>query len=357
MPAPPDSAASWRRYLKTLLAVGLGAGGLIYAFLLVVDGYDTVWFAPGFDREPVTSNQRFSFPALARKAKFDSAIIGTSTARLLRPEALDPLLGARFVNLAMNDATAWEEAEIFQVFRRHHSNPKAVILGLDRVWCEAGADFRRLTPRPFPDWMYDDDKWNDLLHLFNLPALEETGRQAAYLLGWRRAKYGKDGFTAFLPPQSAYDLARARFHIYGPGGPAPVIAATPPAVLTEAEARAINFPMHGLMNGIMRNLPAGTVKILLVLPYHVFHQPRPGSRDWAEWGECKRRIAALAATLSNAHVLDFMIDSDLTRRDENYWDPLHYNEAVAQVLTQAIGDAVAFRPDRQGLYRHIGPSR
>ncbi len=357
-PAHSQAVPAWRRFLKVLAATVLSAGLSLYSLLLVVDGYDTVWFAPAFDREPVTSNQRFSFPALARKARFDSAIIGTSTARLLQPRALDALFGARFVNLAMNDATAWEEAQIFAVFRRHHPNPRAVILGIDAVWCAPGDDYRKLTPRPFPAWMYDDDRWNDLLHLFNLPALEETGRQAAYLTGLRKPKYGKDGYTTFLPPDSEYDLVRARANIYSADGghptrPDPVV---PPVVLSEAEARAINFPMHGLLKDMLDALPPATLKILPVMPYHLRHQPQPGSRRAAEWVECKRRIAAMIALQRNAHIVDFMIASDITGRDENYWDPLHYTQAVAAVLTQAIGDAVLEHRDGQGLYRYFGPS-
>lgn len=351
-------AASWRRFLKVLASTALGAGLALYALVLVVDGYDTVWFAPRFDREPVTSNQRFSFPALARKEKFDSAIIGTSTARLLQPQQLNPLFNARFVNLSMNDATAWEEAQVFAVFRRHHPDPRAVVFGIDAVWCTPGEDYRRLTPRPFPEWMYDANPWNDLLHLFNLPALEETGRQAAYLAGLRKPKYGKDGYTTFLPPDSDYDPARARQLIYGVDGGVPMRQAPqiPPVVFSEAEARAVKFPMHGLLDDMLGGLPAVTLKILAIMPYHHRHQPQPGSRRAAEWAECKRRLVATAAKTPNAHIVDFMIESEITRRDENYWDPLHYTQAVAALITQSLVDAVRERRDRQGFYRYFGPS-
>ena len=349
--------AGWTRYLKIAAATALSAGLSLYALLLVVDGYDTVWFSPNFDREPVTSNQRFSFPALARKQKFDSVIVGTSTARLLQPRLLDPLFGARFVNLSMNDATAWEEAQIFKVFRRHHPDPRAAILGIDVVWCEEGSGYRKLTPRPFPAWMYDTNRWNDLLHLFNRPALEETGRQLAYLTGLRKAKYGKDGYTDFLPPDSAYDLARAQLRIYGLSGPKPVQPVTPPVVLSPGAAAQLNFPTHELLREMLDGLPPATLKILLVMPYHIHNQPASGSRAAAVWTECKRRLAAMAAGAQNAHVVDFMIESGITTRDANYWDQLHYTQAVAVQLTQALAQAVSQRQNQPGLYRYLGPSR
>jgi hypothetical protein len=350
-----DLDPHWPRFLKALLAMGLGAGLALTAFLLAVDGYDTVPFSPRFDREPVTSNQRFAFPALARKEKFDSAIIGTSTTRLFRPRQLDPLFGARFVNLSMNDATAWEQARIFSVFQRAHPRPRAVIIGIDAVWCAVGDDFRKLTPRPFPAWMYDDDPWNDLANLFNLPALQETGRQFAYLTGLRKPKYGKDGYTNFLPPDQAYDLKRAQLRIYGPGGPAPPSGPVNEPV-SDAEARSWRFAMHPLMQGMLASLPRETVKLLAVVPYHIHNQPPPGSRAARQWQECKARLAVMAGAAGNGHVVDFMIESPLTTRDANYWDPLHFTTAISDVLAAAMAEATREKRDRPGLFRYLGPS-
>ena len=95
----------WRRYWVLALGAAGGLAVVLYALVLVVDPFDSVWFSPPFDREPVSQNQRYSYPALARKARFDSAVFGTSSTRLLKPEALDAALGASFVNLSMNAAT------------------------------------------------------------------------------------------------------------------------------------------------------------------------------------------------------------------------------------------------------------
>lgn len=348
-------ADPWSRFLRALAVTALGLGAALLAFLYIVDGYDTVFFAPRFDREPVTSNQRFAFPALARKEKFDSAIIGTSTTRLLRPAELDPLFDARFVNLSMNDATAWEQAQLFGVFQRHHPRPKAVIFGIDVVWCEVGDDFRRLTPRPFPEWMYDEDRWNDLVNLFNLPALEETGRQFAYLTGLRKPKYGKDGYTNFLPPDAQYDPARAVLRLYGPGGKVP-----PPApqqeTVSDAEVAAWRYPMHPLMEAMLKSLPPETLKVLAVVPYHIHNQPAPGSRAARRWDECKRRLAAMAGAAGNGHLVDFMIESPLTTTDSNYWDVLHFRTGLTSILSRALAEAVKEKRDKPGLYRYLGRS-
>ncbi|MFQ5956125.1 MAG: hypothetical protein ACE5JZ_13755, partial [Kiloniellales bacterium] len=340
---------SWRGFWATSIGTAIGLAAVLYALLLIVDPYDTVFFSPPFDREPVTTNQRFSFPALARKQRFDSAVIGTSTTRLLEPARFSAALGGSFVNLSLNSGTAWEQAQLFDVFVRRHKRPRTVIFGLDVEWCEAAETYQKYTPRPFPPWMYDDDPWNDLLHLFNLPALEEMARQFAYLTGLRAPKYGKDGYTNFLPPPEIYDLETARRHLYGglePRVKAPVGEPVDPA----PEARAAwPFATHPLMVEMLRALPDETVKVLMFVPYHHFHQPAPGSLLDAQWTECKRRLTDLAARFENTHVLDFMIHSEITLRDQNYWDPLHYDTVIATRLASLIAEAVKTRRGADGL--------
>ena len=345
----------WRGFWATTIGTAVGLGATIYALLLVIDPYDTIFFAPPFDRAPVTTNQRFSFPALARRQRFDSAVIGTSSTRLLDPGRLNEVLGGSFVNLSMNSGTAYEQLQIFKVFVRHHPRARTIIFGLDIEWCEVVETYEKFTPRPFPPWMYDDDPWNDLAHLFNLPALEEMGRQFAYLTGLRAQKYGKDGFTDFLPPIEAYELERARRHLYDgqtPHRKAPVAEPIDPAPEVRA---AWPFATHPLMAEMLRALPDETVKVLMFVPYHHFHQPAPGSRQDAYWAECKRRLTKLAAGFANTHVLDFMIHSEITLRDRNYWDPLHFDRNIASQLIALIARAVETRRGGDGRYRYLTP--
>src|SRR5262249_5104053 len=150
------------------------AAGIVYAFVVLVDPFDIMPLSPPADRVPVSGNARFSFPALARSQTFDSAIFGTSTSPLLRPVVLNAALEARFANLAMNDSTAYEQSRLMSVFARAHPAAKAVIVGLDVRWCVTGATYQKLTPRPFPEWMYDDDLWRGYAEMFNLYAVQEA---------------------------------------------------------------------------------------------------------------------------------------------------------------------------------------
>ncbi|MGR8920175.1 MAG: hypothetical protein ACU85V_11175, partial [Gammaproteobacteria bacterium] len=89
------SDTDFRAYLRFLLGTAFAFALAVAAFILVLDPYQTVSFSPPLARAPVSQNQRFAYPAIARNPAFDGLIIGTSTARLLDPERVGEPLGAR----------------------------------------------------------------------------------------------------------------------------------------------------------------------------------------------------------------------------------------------------------------------
>ena len=340
---------NWRSFIQTLVAVATLGAAALYAGIAMIDPYDTIRYAPPLERAPTAANQRFAFPALARKVAFDSAIIGTSTTRLLRPRDLDPLFGARFVNLSMNSATAWEQSQILAVFLRDKARIDTVIFGVDVVWCATGDTFEKLTPRPFPDWMYDANPWNDLVHLFNFPTLQEAGRQLAHLTGIRRSRNGIDGYTNFLPDPAEYDLARARQHLYGTSEPRPRPAGDPAEIARLAAAGGWKFPTHDLFEEMLAGIAPSTRIIVVFVPYHIASQGDGSDADAARWLACKQAIGRVVGRHPNAIALDFMIPSAITRRDENYWDPLHYTLDVATEVARLIAEGARTgqsEPDR-----------
>ena len=311
----------------------------VYAFIVVVDPFDSLPLAPSFERAPPSVDQRYSFPALARKPHFDSAVIGTSTSRMLRPDCLDGAFGARFVNLAINGGTRWELAQLLEVFLRHHPRPRVVILGLDDRWL--GEDETRPGPSPdfaFPPWLYDEDRWNDLLHVFDRWTLDQARRQFMQLLGWRRSGHDPDGYRGFERDFGAYDAARAAMRIYEerPRSWQPV---TPPLELTQAERAAIYFPAHVELAALLGAIPAQTLKVGYFPPSHAAWLGPEGGRADAVRALAKARVAELFAQTPNARLVDFMIRSDLTRGDHNFWDPYHIVDAAADRVCSALSEA------------------
>ncbi len=301
--------------------------GLLYGFVAVVDPWDTLPLSPPLKRVPISSNARFSFPALARSPRFDSVVLGTSTLRLLQPVQLDPVLGTRFANLAMNSATPWEQMQMLGVFARAHPAPKAVVIGIDMAWCGASND--RLTPRPFPEYMYRANLWPAYREMLTPYAVQEAANQFAVMTGLKRRRYGMDGYTSFVPDERAYDSARVDA-AFGRWPPVDATPATP--------GGAHPLPALDLLGPALATLPQSTRVTLVFPPIHESQHGAPGTVTAARWAACKAAAAAIAAT-RGAAVLDFLFASPITTDRAHYWDPLHFREGVAARVAAVLGGA------------------
>ncbi len=66
-------------------------------------------------------------------------------------------------------------------------------------------------------------------------------------------------------------------------------------------------------------------------------------------------LGVRAGAAENAPVLDFMIRSEITGRDENYWDGLRYSRGVAARVGELIAAGAAQRKGRQSLFDYLTP--
>lgn len=334
------SPGSWRGFFWRVVLAAMSPVAVVFLFVATIDPWDGLPLSPPLPRLPVTASSRHAFPMLARSPRFDSAVIGTSTARLLRPEVLDRLLGARFVNLSIDAATAYEETRLLDAFVQGHAQPRFVLLGLDHDWCDPRPEQRYHPAYAFPEWLYEPTRWAGYARIFNTYAVQEAGSQLWAILGLKPARHGLDGYNDMGVREADYDLARARANIARDG-----------VALTPREAEGFVFTSHEHLRRALAAMPEATRKVLFFVPYTLAYQGAEGSLTRAYWAACKDRVAEMAEATPNAVVVDFMIPSPITRDESNYYDGMHYRPAVADRLAAALAAAIAGEEAEDGEYR------
>ncbi|MGU3417623.1 hypothetical protein [Methylobacterium sp. D54C] len=329
--------AGWAGFARSFLVSAACMGLALIGFVAAVDPYG-LRAAPGHPPGPIMdANQRLSYPQIARGGPFDAAVFGTSTARLLDPQALDAAFGVRFANLAVNAATPDEQGRLAALFLARRPI-RAVLFGLDAPWCAADPPAR--TAHAFPDWLYADRVPGDVLRQVSLRSVTTAVRAGLADLGLTRARIRGDGYAVFTPPEARYDLARAQAHIRA-------------GRVDSAAADAPELPMPALdrLDDLLGRVPAQALKIVAFMPVHAGAQGSPGSAAGRREEACKARAAAIGKR-RGAVVVDFRRISPLTTRDANYWDALHYRLPVAARVISDLARAVATgRDDPDGIYR------
>ena len=166
----------WKRFFRILFISCSSLFIAGYLFILIVDPYGMLPLQFDFDRSPAGGDRRYWLPHMAKNSQFDSAIIGSSTIRLLNPDDLNPLFNSRFVNLGIEGASLFEQEAIFDVYLRYHPRPKIIIFGADLAYFDPEHFGVVTKAMNFPEWMYDENPFNDLLP-YNWRTIQITIRQ------------------------------------------------------------------------------------------------------------------------------------------------------------------------------------
>ena len=216
----------------------------------------------------------------------------------------------------MNAATPFEQYQILNLFLKHQKNPKTILIGFDIAWCEQKKDYQFYRDGVFPQGLYDDNPYNDFLYMFNSKALEESARELEYLLGKRSESYSFNGYKDFTPPMYKFDLDKVQEKLY------------PKESKIKDVVEAGYYPNDILIKQIVNAVPNKTLKIFFFPPYHVSAQ--------SSMKECKAHLLNLLPKDNEIRIIDFMILSNMTENDRNYWDATHYNINVASQLSQLL---------------------
>lgn len=315
---------NWRKFFLHLLGVFGGGSALLFLVLVLADPWGTLPFPSPLPRTPADHSQRWAYPELARSPKFDAAIIGNSTSRLFNPADLDPAVGATFANLAMVHSFAYEQMQLLDVFLRAHPKPRALMVGLDRLWCERGDDLEHFGYGPLPDWLYRDDALGALANLFNMHAIETAWRSAASILSGPARPFGANG----------YQLLDVDFHKFDPVLAKALIAENlaepwlPPA---NPDPATWHYVALDWLRARVDTLPPSTRLLLVFVPRHHLY-PAPDTVGAAMMQGCKDRVVALAKTRPNTAVYDLSLPGPLTSDESRWWDAVHMRpEPMAQL--------------------------
>jgi hypothetical protein len=315
----------WRRLLWRYAASTLVIGAALAAGLLALDPYDTGRFSVLPAHGVANFGQRLAFASVARRPDIDTAIVGNSTSQLIDPARLTGLTGHKTVSLAVPGTGPVEQLVLADYFRRHHqgSADLAIVFGLDQSWCSTA---RPITPsHPFPFWLYSADRFHYVVNMMRYKTIEAAARRLKLLVGLERPAradgyHDYDSGKVWHAPESAESPASG-------ASPAPVSA-------------SVAFTAVPMLGRFLARLDPGARIVLLIPPRYIGAIPAPGTAAAAELDACKDAYRRLAETRRNTWMLDFLVDSRFTRREDDFWDTIHYRGAVARAIEDRLADVL-----------------
>jgi hypothetical protein len=286
------------------------------------------------------TNRRYLVPAIVRGHRHDSYIVGTSSVHSLDPKRFEAVLGGSFANLSLFASTPHEQRQVLRLVARERPDARTIVWGLDFGWCRVKPPERYTDLSEFPEWLYDKSRWNDLSHALNWSNVDLARRKLMQVFRDGGDRLRADGFLNMMPPDAAYTPVRLRAHLSSMGFPPATnpMRASAPTVTGSPEAGAL-LPGVAILEDIVAGIPPSARLVLVLMPPHANLLPEPGSRDEQVLEDCKAAISAVARQ-RGAWLLDAMWRNAWTVEDNNFWDPQHFRDHVAEELIAGIGAAV-----------------
>jgi hypothetical protein len=358
--APSAGNPVWRRFALLFLGVFATVVGIAYAFIILVDPYDSGRFvsfglrssydgatngmadvtggipASGTGSSSAAfgdtdTSQRTSNVALGRAPQFNAAIFGNSHGQLLSPERLSSATGLAFVQLTVPGSNVREQLAVMHWFVAHHADVGAMVLALDERWCVTDPALPVRTPFPF--WLYGDSNLVYLTHAMSTRSLRDSIRRVAAAFGSRPT----------VDPAGYADYERGKAWSFKPGRPA-----TADEFAVGGGRSSPDFPGLIRLDAVLGEIPAAT-PVVIVMPPQFYTRLPPAGTPAAQFRDtCKERIAQRARRGAGSAFIDFLVDSEIARAPENFMDDEHYRANIARIIEADIAGALRIRREASG---------
>ena len=105
--------------------------------------------------------------------------------------------------------------------------------------------------------------------------------------------------------------------------------------LSDHEKETMSFPQHSLLKQALDRIPETTNVIIVFTPYH-YAITSFGDIGAQKWAFARAKILEICKKYPNVTVLDFMIKSEITKYDGNYWDSIHYTQSIVPLYQELI---------------------
>lgn len=272
------------------------------------------------------NNERYQNDGISRNFEYDALITGTSMTQNFKPSEMDALFDCKTIKLSYSGASYKEIND--GVVRAISYNPdlKYVVRSLDAHFLNYDANQNEY--HNYPEYLYDNNPFNDVYYLFNKDVVPKT----IAVINYTRAGNLTPTFDAY-----------SNWNHYKAFGETAVLQTV---VIPEASAEALVLTDDDYAR-IQENLQKNVIDTALKHPeidFYVFYPPYSiyfyksflDANQWDAQVEKERYATKLLLSAENIHIFGFATNTELCTDLDNYTDTLHYGEWVNSYILECM---------------------
>ena len=282
----------------------------------------------------ILNNQRAQNDGIVKHFEYDGIITGTSMTENFKASEADQIFDGNFVKVCFSGGSYREINNNVRRALKANPNLKTVIRGLDMLFFLDPDDLMRTDLGVFPDYLYDDNPFNDVKYLLNRDVLF----QRVYSM---LRKKNEEGFTPGITSFDKYSRWQDRY-TYGintviPNGISSDFSQTQEH-LTDADIEMIKGNIEANVTSIADEYPN--------VDFYYFYTPYSVVK-WNSWRldgkldkicEAEMLITELIVDHKNIHLFSFNNLTGITTDLNNYKDPAHYAAWINSMILKWMHD-------------------
>ena len=274
-------------------------------------------------------NQRSQNDGILRHFDYDTVITGSSMTENFRTSELDELFGTNSVKVCFSGATYHEINDNLETALEAHPDLKMAVRGIDMSMIFEDKDDLRMDLGEYPDYLYDDNLFNDVSYLLNIDVLAK--RSLPMILKSLKGEEG--GITSF----DDYSNWMADYS-FGIQAVCPEGVSSDPAgqtiAMTQEEAETVRASVRQNLTAVAKAHPDTTFYYFLtpysVLWWHSLYM----SGELEKYVEAQRILIEEVLECDNIRLFQLNTLTEITCDLNNYRDTLHYGIWVNDLILQ-----------------------
>lgn len=188
----------YKNWMAVFTFVFAAAAAAVILLVIYVDPFFQ-YHSPLEDFPYVVDNQINQNPGMAKNMDYDSVILGSSMTVNFNTNWFTELFGLNTLKLSYSGAFPKDQANIMDIIFDSGHEVDAVFLGIDVITYSGGVEE---TKYPIPEYLYDDNVWNDIAYVLNKDVLlqyilrpladpDKTDLATVYASWWTEDYYNK----------------------------------------------------------------------------------------------------------------------------------------------------------------------
>ena len=307
---------------------------LIIGFVYYVDPFFH-YHAPHTDRYHYElDNQRYVNDGITRNFEYNALITGTSMTENFKTSEFDEIFGVKSVKIPYSGAAYKEVNEGIERAIKYNPDLKTVIRGIDMGYFFTNKDWMRDDLGTYPDYLYDNNLFNDVNYIFNLDTI--FNRAYRMVLDSRQPDF-EPGMISFDKYSSWQGQAVMGKNTVIPDG-IKTEKASEEIHVTDDELRQIKENIEQNITDVARKNPNVTFYCFFTPYSMVWWNEINNDGTVYKYVEAEKYAIEQMLTCDNIKLFSYNTRIDITSDLNNYKDPTHFGNWISTLILYWMHD-------------------